>query len=231
MNCYFHTDRAAEQRCDKCAQVFCYDCVVGFEGRSVCRSCVRKALDSDGRGASRVKYPHTRSSNLLIVFLLASIPGTAYMYMGLMKRGLLVLSSLFMAFWLMSVTRGAPLFGFVIAIMYITSFFDSLHIRKRIILGEYVEDNISDITGFFGRNKLVKYIAGFLLLAALFSGGVFGRSCPVVFSSLRMFDYSFPTLVLMAIIGFIIYSLFKGKKRKTPSEEVVDKRPGRDEQY
>jgi len=72
------------------------------------------------------------------------------MYMGLIKRGLFVLVTFFLCIYLAGIFN---FFGFVIAGVVITSFFDGLRIRRKFITGDPVSDDIDDLKAFFAAYK------------------------------------------------------------------------------
>jgi len=230
MNCYSHPDRAAVQRCEKCGKLLCQECSLAFEGRSVCKVCVRNAIDAEPAYAPRVKYPHARSHNLLVVFILAiCVPGAAHMYMGLMKRGLLILSSLFLSIWFAVELGGTPFFGFLIAIICITEFFDAMHIRKRIVTGEYVDDNFSDIIGAVKRFRLpITIFLVYILASAVFRNGPFnyGYYSPFYYNSINIGN-----IVKVGLFIAIAAALLGSRKKRKSYDEPIDKREPDDDRY
>ena len=215
MNCFYHPDRSAVQRCEKCGQAVCQECSLVFDGRSVCKACVKHAVDSEPAFEKRVKYPHARSHNLLIVFLLSMCPGVAHMYMGLMKRGLLILSSFFLSIWLANTLYMPVFLGLFIAAVWIVSFFDAINTRKRIISGEYVDDCVSDITGVIKRFKIPLIL---LLIYAVFYNSSYSYGY-----GLSLNRGGVAPVVIFAAIFAAIFSGYK-KKRRIPRDEPVDKR-------
>jgi len=147
------------------------------------------------------------------------------MYMGLMKRGLLILSSLFLTIWMASAFNGA-FFGFAIAIVAIAAFFDALNMRKRIISGEYVDDSVADITGFAKRFKLpIKLILLFAALSAFFGsyGHVFNGIYAPFYRHTSTY-FNFGSLIPIILIIVFAHFIFGGKKRRARRDEPIDAR-------
>lgn len=143
MNCYNHPLRQGVNTCSKCGHWLCDECSVEIDGRIYCRSCLGK--HSDERREKR--YP-----NILLLMMFSGLPGANYMYMGLIKRGLFVLTAFFLSIYLTAEFFGYA--AFVIVGIVITSFFDGLRIRRKFIAGEPVSDDVNDIKAFFSANKL-----------------------------------------------------------------------------
>jgi len=185
-------------------------------------------MEAETAGPKRVKYPHTRSHSLIIVFLLSCLPGAAHMYMGLMKRGLLLMSSFFMSIWLASEFGGSPFLAFLIVIVCVAGFFDAFNIRRRIVMGEYVDDTISDLVGFIKRFKLpIIIFLVYILATSALRTGYYGFYTPFM----RPGAYpNFNFLIPVGIIVFVIKALSGGKKRKISRDEPIDKRDDIDAQ-
>jgi len=154
------------------------------------------------------------------------------MYMGLMKRGMMILISFFLSIWMAAELNGAPFFGILIAAICIVSFFDGLNVRKRIVTGEYVEDTVADVAGAVKRFKLpIKIIVLYVLISSLFGAGLFryGGFFPsgVFYNAVNLGN-----IIKIMIVGFIFYALFNpgGRKAKKKYDEPIDKRNADGEQ-
>ena len=145
---------------------------------------------------------------LLFFFSCFFPPGSNYMYMGLIKRGLAAMCGFFFLIYMIAaVPRGMTLpvvFAFVIFIL--TCIFDGFHIRRRINAGEAVGDDISEIIGSVLKNKMLCLII-FVMLGILFLGAVFG-----IVSSLLS------NIPLLFLIGFGLYIIFRRRKSKPPGQ-------------
>ncbi|MCL1883616.1 MAG: hypothetical protein FWF81_07695 [Defluviitaleaceae bacterium] len=143
------------------------------------------------------------NGGLLFIFSFFFPPGANYMYMGLIKRGLAAMCGFFLLIYLMIVVSGIPataLFALSLPVLWLTCFFDSFNIRRKINAGDLVEDGVSDIINGVLRNKPLAI--GILVVAAMvfmgtiagFMAGILQRAVPLL-------------LVLLAL-----YIIFKRKK-------------------
>jgi len=142
------------------------------------------------------------SFGLLFLFSFFFPPGANYMFMGLMKRGLVTMCGFFLIIFL-TATSSWPfsmLFGLAIPIYVLTCIFDGFDVRRRMNAGEIIYDNIGDILGGIFRNKTVLLVVlGILMLAFLgnllgFAVAIIGRAIPII------------------IIAFIVYVIVRRKK-------------------
>jgi hypothetical protein len=107
-------------------------------------------------GPRRPEVPVTEGARrhfswgLLFLFSVFGPPGISYMYLGLIKRGLFVLSAFFAAAFL-TATFNSPVLGFVIAIIYFGAIFDSFNKRRLLNAGIDVPDSVEDYLGFIKR--------------------------------------------------------------------------------
>ena len=99
------------------------------------------------------------------------IPGVNYMYMGMIKRGLVAMTAYFGTIYLMimSFVNGLWVLGLFFAlslpVLILASAFDAFRLRQRINAGEYVTDNADDVLAFIRRNRL--FILAFLGVLAM----------------------------------------------------------------
>jgi len=115
------------------------------------------------------------------------------------------------------------IFGFIIPIVVITSFFDGLSIRRKLIAGEPVSDDINDLKAFFLANKLpILGLAGLMIGMEIFQNtarwfyrGAVGFQAP--------FGRGVPHgVIALAIILIGIYFISKLHKGKTPEDRKRD---------
>ena len=125
------------------------------------------------------------SWGLLLTFSCCFPPGVNYMYMGMIKRGLAALSAFFCAIYIASLGLGplGVLFGFAVPVLWLAIIFDGFQLRRRILAGEPIHDNIDDIAAFVKRNKrpiilFVLAVAGLSLLSAIIP--FMGRILPIL---------------------------------------------------
>jgi hypothetical protein len=104
-----------------------------------------------------------RDINVFFLFCLSCIPGLNYMYIGLMKRGMFFMSMFFMLIFISSTLHTpVPMFALFMEMCY--SFFDGFKIRRQILNGENVPDEITDVTTFFNANKSIITIVFLMIL-------------------------------------------------------------------
>lgn len=144
------------------------------------------------------------SWGLLFLFsVIIPIPGINYMYLGLIKRGLVAMSAFFGSIYLtiQFMSSGAwaigILFIFSIPVLWLSTTFDGFKIRNRMNYGEVVTDNIDDILGFIRRNRGI--LTGFLLFLLAIN------VVPALFGFLR-------NIIPIIIVVWAIYILFKKPK-------------------
>jgi hypothetical protein len=136
--------------------------------------------------------------------------------MGLIKRGLVALSAFFGIIYAMVQFYGAGLwplgllFTFALPVLVMTVIFDSFARRRRINAGEIVEDDIDDILHFIRRNR--KPLCIFLLFMLAMP---LGRA---VFTSLAWLTNLLGRVIPLAVIGWVVYVLFKNPKKERPDE-------------
>ncbi|MCL2187634.1 MAG: hypothetical protein FWC16_05625 [Defluviitaleaceae bacterium] len=149
---------------------------------------------------------------LILVFSL--LPGANYMYMGLIKRGLAAMCGFFLLIYLLTLVSGSIIGGpltLLIAlsmpVLVLTCAFDSFNIRRRIVNGEVVQDNIDDVIGFFQRNKKILLTVIIICIGL----GVVGS---LISWLLRPLRHIIPWL----IIGFGAYVIFRRKAKPQAHE-------------
>ena len=144
MNCNYHSEKAATQFCLKCKRALCEECAVSIDGRIICKTCINNAIDDKKmQHIYMEKYDFLKNPKFLatMFFTACLLPGCSHMYMGLKKRGLFIMSMFLLIIFISAVLR-FPLLNLSLIIIYLTNFFDSLKLYKRIESGEKVEDKI-----------------------------------------------------------------------------------------
>ncbi len=125
------------------------------------------------------------------------------MYLGLIKRGLLVMAAFFLNIYLMAQFE-IPMLAFAIPIIFFASFFDGFKILRSIRAGINVEDTVDDLLGFVIKHKLV-----------IFSGLAIVIILGFLQNILRWgFAYGSGILPLLVVFGIAAYFLF-GRNRRT----------------
>ncbi|MDR1643285.1 MAG: hypothetical protein LBC41_07005 [Clostridiales bacterium] len=163
MNCRYHPTKAGINTCSVCGQWLCEECSIDVNGRVYCKECLKKEYEAPRYVHAKPAAAKAPSSFLLFIFSF-TIPGANYMYLGLIKRGLFIMSSFFLLGYLAAQLHN-PLFGLAIPVLIITSAFDAFRIRKEIAGGKTVEDGVDDIIGTVARHKPAFVAGGIFLLA------------------------------------------------------------------
>ncbi len=254
MNCVNHKDRIGINMCSECGSWLCSQCSIEIDGHILCKRCISRLTTSikpisasappppppmPSRAPApppRIDIPIHASApvsgggrrnrpNRFLLLIFSALPGANYMYLGLMKRGLFVLSSFFLSFYLMTSLEaysyygsGIPVFAAVAGIIAIASFFDGFNIRRKMVEGENVPDDISNIVGFL--NKYKGYLIAFAVLA-------------VGLQVIREMGYYLNSsgnqklgVLIVLIVIFRIFSIgidsSEKKKRKSKKEDVID---------
>ena len=193
--------------CVKCSSVVPTERVVEINGSIICKNCLSK-FASKKSGASK---PHI---NGFLLLMASCIPGANYMYMGLMKRGLLLMSSFFGLFYLMNEMPRyhSGFVQFVFPVIFIYSFFDGFAKRRLINAGIPVEDGAPDVVDFISKYKipLAVAVAALILL-------------PVVIMPLgKIIGFA------MAVCGILMIINHCKKSPSQEKESVIDMRNNQD---
>jgi hypothetical protein len=129
------------------------------------------------------------------------------MYLGLMKRGLAAMCGFFLLIYLLTLVAGSFLGGpltvllaLSLPVCYLTYTFDAFNIRRRMLNGETVHDNIDDVIAFFRRNS--KALIVIVLMCVLL-----GAAGSLVSAIIRPFHNIVPLL----LIGFCLYAVLRKK--------------------
>ena len=224
MKCKNHPEENGVNTCNQCGSWLCERCTFERGSRIFCPAC---ASQTEGAGMTAVDSAHYSTAGdsahygstgkyrtmshsgrriswgLLFLFsVVIPLPGLNYMYMGLIKRGLVAMSAFFGTIYLSTLFNGGftMLFIFAIPVLILACIFDGFRLRLRINSGEEVADNIDDITEFIRKNRVA--ITGFLLI--LLAANVVGGMIPWLLRVLR-------SVLPILIIAWVVYALFKKK--------------------
>ena len=186
MQCRTHPTTPAYNTCNQCGDWLCEECTVDVQGRLFCRGCLSKLAKEpyESTSAHRPVVPvgtpvRKISGGALFIFSIFFPPGVNYMFMGLIKRGLAAMCGFFLLIYLIGMSSWplTLLFGLAMPIYVLTCIFDGFNIRRRILSGEVVGDNIDGAIDFLRRNKfialIILLIVGFNVLFS-FLGVLFG---------------------------------------------------------
>ncbi|MDR1532809.1 MAG: hypothetical protein LBS62_11635 [Clostridiales bacterium] len=230
MYCVNHNDRTAVNTCSKCGAWLCSECSLEIDNRYVCKNCVAEAMrasESYGpAGPRRPEIPVTEggrrhfSWGLLFLFSVFGPPGISYMYLGLIKRGLFVLSAFFAAAFL-TATFSEPILGFVIAIIYFGAIFDSFNKRRLLNAGINVPDSVEDYLGFIKRYAIpIIIVIGIVIgLNALNGVGYFlNRAFRDGYGTFYYSRHSGISFGLALLVGLFLLIKFLRKRSSKPRD-------------
>jgi len=206
MNCKYHSDINGVNTCSKCGDWLCEKCSIEINGRIYCKSCLSKELSGEKTKEEVPPIKHSHKTSKVIspffTFCFAFIPGCGHMYLGLMKRGL-ILMALF--FGMMYLTSFFDLFLVGAILIYFYSFFDTFNCKNKLLNGEYIKDDIDDLKLFFNSNK--KLLGTSVIIIMLLE----------VFKNFRYSPFGQITsnVLIIAFVIVGIYTIFiKNKKDK-----------------
>lgn len=174
MRCYKHSERDGVYTCSHCGEWMCEDCAVEVKGRVICKNCVA-AMAEKAEGGSRGCGPHPRhhhhyyeghscgskSHSGVLLFFLSFLPGLGHMYLGLIKRGLAVMSVFFGTIFMLTLcdyldfSMLSLLLGLSIPIIFFTSFFDGFRLLRLENSGETLRDTADDLLAFIKKYRAV----------------------------------------------------------------------------
>ena len=184
--------------CNVCGEWLCEDCSKEINGRIYCESCASETLKVK---KAKKKVSVNKNPNILLTMLFSGIPGCAQMYMGLMERGLLLMS----LFFGMAYLQGySSLFFFVNIVLWFYNFFDSLNIRRKIIEKENI-DELYDIKNFFSKNKV-------LIIGSIMMTAVLEILDDFKYTRFGEFLNGSIVLLIIAFVLLIMIKMFKGSK-------------------
>jgi len=151
--------------------------------------------------------------NAFLLLIFSAFSGVNYMYEGLIKRGLLILSSFFLL-WYLAIVLSEPIFGIMMAIMIITCTFDAFRIRRRIQAGETVPDSVDDIVGFVKKYKVIILLILAIIIGLHLLGFVVSSTLvvlPGMARGIRTVTHTRWILPLLILLGGIYFIILSGK--------------------
>lgn len=138
MQCENHREREAAAICVSCGKPLCRECDSMIQGKHYCKEC---GTEDANKTSQEKNVQEKRDINGFLWFIFSLIPGAGHMYMGLMRRGvmllgaflgILALNNLIFAWW--------DIVGMISVLVYVYAFFDSLSTKKALERGEFIED-------------------------------------------------------------------------------------------
>lgn len=225
MNCKNHVDKEAGFICCGCGEHLCMHCTVELNGKIYCKECLERHIQKKPVEPRMVRM---RKKSRFLTFCFSVVPGAGHMYLGLINKGLILMSMFFSVVvglsifgeityihWLLP-TIGIPLY--IICVSY--SVFDSLSAAYDINTGKTVIDsNEIEFAKVFAviKDKIVcrKRIIGFFFILIGFIGifNVCGRTVNSILA--KYFDMYIPSFaniffpVLLVVLG--CYLIRKGQ--------------------
>lgn len=156
MNCSNHFENKATNTCNVCGRWFCQDCVLEVDGRIYCKSCLKSKLLENEKKESFYKKPMEKQPNDFISLICSLIPGVGQMYLGFIKRGILIM--------LLFIALSKSFLEPFSIILWAFSLFDTFKLKNNLQKGIYIEDNIKDMVDFVKSNKIIIIVSGLLIL-------------------------------------------------------------------
>ena len=215
MQCRNHPTEKGVNTCNQCGSWLCDRCSFERGGRIFCPGCASQ--QATGTSAPSSEYTHSSAPHysgrsiswgLLFLFsIVIPLPGLNYMFLGLIKRGLVAMLAFFgvlyiaIQFFSAGTWQLGLLFILMIPVLILACAFDGFRLRNRMNAGEIVTDNIDDLVNFIRRNRVMLTVFVLLLVAVNVAGSVL----PWLFQLLR-------NVVLILIAVWAIQALFNKPK-------------------
>lgn len=159
MQCENHSEREALAICVSCGKPLCDECDSIVQGKHYCEECTEKIVEEPVVKKEVIRG--NRDINGFLWFIFSLVPGAGHMYMGLMKKGVMLLGIFLGVIALNNLFYVWDIAALGSILVYIYAFFDSLSTKKALEKGELVVDE-----GFeqlsFGRINL--YYVGIAII-------------------------------------------------------------------
>lgn len=218
MNCKYYSNSEAKFICDKCKQPICEECSVDVNGNRICSSCIQKSVFADNA-------PRRRGGLIesFVFFCFAVVPGAAHMYMNLFKRGFQLMFGFIGAIVLFSYVNTEGMIPLIIIPTWFFAFFDSYAIRRRLRMGEAVEDVTVFDYEILLKNKKAIGIA-MLLFGILGVVNAFEHSVIRYILGGQLYWSVKRSIVPIALVLSGIYILRRSKKadQEEVKEEIIE---------
>jgi hypothetical protein len=171
MTCKNHKDRQSVFVCTVCGEALCSECAIELEKAVYCKECLENIVSEKSAAKAHKK-------SWLMAICLSLVPGTGHMYLGLVKKGLTLMSLLFSLILLtilFSESSGMYwLSGFLIptlSFLFLSySIFDCLSLTDRVNAGEDLADQ--GIYELVLLRDMVRRRRGLFSLLLIFAGGI-----------------------------------------------------------
>ncbi len=229
MDCKKHIGVTACNTCSSCGEWICDECAIDINGRNFCKACVSKRMEVEAPRVGMHGHGHAHGApskpivasecktrkriNSFFLLLCAIIPGCGHMYLGLIKRGFLILTTFFTACYLASsdLYQSANIF---VIIIWFTSFFDTFNIKNKLKNGELVHDGVDDIKELLQENK--RYILALLAIV------VFAELTAA--NNMLYHQYAAPIRIVFMVfaIVLVVKIFFKGSRKEKHDDSNKD---------
>jgi len=92
MNCKNHFEDEAGYSCSSCGQPICLQCTVELNNKSFCKECLEKHIQ---RNPVEQRYVVGSRKSKFFTFCLGVVPGAGHLYLGLINKGMSLMSFYF----------------------------------------------------------------------------------------------------------------------------------------
>ena len=136
MQCESHSEREAIAVCVSCGKALCDECDAMIQGKHYCEECGEKV---GGEPIMQQKVIKANTDiNGFLWFLFSLMPGAGHMYMGLMKKGVMILGAFLGMAALGNVFFGFSFIAMGSVLVYVYAFFFFFCTKKALERGEIV---------------------------------------------------------------------------------------------
>lgn len=222
MRCAVHPDNEAIGVCVLCGAAVCVQCQRFVRGRILCLPCyseLRQGENPINQPQALLKPTAKRSGCL--VFLLGLVPGLGHLYLGQIRKGLVLMGIVVLGFLFTFANppHGGPLdflFLAFLPLLVAYSAFDSVHTARRLNMGELIPDwdvnatvrqhlGINPSWSFFVGAALI-LIGGLLLLESMARWtDWFGELPPAI----RLIGRNLLALGMVGGGGYLLWKTFR----------------------
>ncbi len=217
MKCKNHDEREASLTCTLCNGPVCGDCAVELGKNIYCRQCLEELVSE--KDNPLIQVPKKRS--WLFAILLSIVPGTGHMYLGLMKKGVSIMSLLFTLIFavVLFAETASWIAGLIptLSFLFISySVFDCLSLTPRVNAGEDLRNE-----GIYELRLLKEFIqhrSGLFSIILLIAGGVgivniFSKLIGEIIFNLLGVHFSLTAFLIPVVLVIMgLYLLKEGKR-------------------
>lgn len=161
-----------------------------------------------------------QKKNTFLTFLLSAIPGVGHLYLGLMNRGMQLLTAFFGVFFLTFLFHN-ELFLFAVPLIFFFSLFDALQMAQHINDGQEVEDRPALPWKTLGiQRHWIGYGLIFLGVYLIFYSVFIPIVEPFLDIGLYAFSRYVETLFVSALLIFFGFRMIRGNR--VPDRQEAD---------